>query len=112
MARFRFLAVLFIAARRARGGQRSAKAPSRGARLRLLPAVIVAALCMLGLRVQVVVQNIAHARHATLQVAQAAALAATTAPAQAAGQTAAQSRPRNGRRHAGAARRCRAAAGG
>ena len=43
--------------------------------LRLLPAVILAALCMLGFRVQVVVQNIADAQTATVQMAQSVALA-------------------------------------
>ena len=36
--------------------------------LRLLPAVILAALCMLSFRVQVVVQSIADARTSTVQV--------------------------------------------
>jgi flagellar motility protein MotE (MotC chaperone) len=43
--------------------------------LRLLPAVILAALCMLGFRVQVVVQSIADARTATVQVSPSLALA-------------------------------------
>ncbi len=43
--------------------------------VRLLPAVILAALCMLGFRVQVVVQNIADAQTATVQMAQSVALA-------------------------------------
>ena len=43
--------------------------------LRLLPAVILATLCMLGFRVQVVVQSIADARSATVQVSPSVALA-------------------------------------
>ena len=43
--------------------------------LRLLPAVIVATLCMLGFRVQVVVQDIADARTTTVQMMPSVALA-------------------------------------
>ena len=49
--------------------------------LRLLPVVILAAVCMLGLRIEVVVQNIADARKASLQVGGAPALAQTQPPA-------------------------------
>jgi flagellar motility protein MotE (MotC chaperone) len=51
--------------------------------IRLLPAVIVAAVFMLGFRVQVVVQNMANTHMATVQLAQPAALA-QAAPAGAA----------------------------
>jgi flagellar motility protein MotE (MotC chaperone) len=47
----------------------------RAPALRLLPAVILAALCMLGFRVQVVVQSIADARTATVQVTPSVAFA-------------------------------------
>ena len=52
----------------------------RGApKLRLLPAVILATLCMLGFRVQVVVQDIADARTATVQMTPSVALAQNAA---------------------------------
>lgn len=47
----------------------------RAPALRLLPAVILATLCMLGFRVQVVVQSMADARTTTVQVTPAVALA-------------------------------------
>ncbi len=47
----------------------------RAPALRLLPAVIVATLCMLGFRVQVVVQDIADARTTTVQMTPSVALA-------------------------------------
>lgn len=65
------------------GEASSAFAP--GPTMRLLPAVIVAALCMLGFRVQIVVKDIAHTRTASLQVEQATALAQAQTPAAPAG---------------------------
>ncbi len=52
-----------------------------GPAVRLLPIVIVAAVFMLGFRVQVVVQDIAHTRTTTVKVEQASALAQAAAPA-------------------------------
>src|SRR3954468_127038 len=54
--------------------------------VRLLPIVIVAAVFMLGFRVQIVIQDIAHTRTATVKVEQATAVAAQ-APAAPAAQT-------------------------
>lgn len=47
--------------------------------LRLLPVVIVATVCMLGLRIEVVVETIANARRASVQVVASPALAQTAA---------------------------------
>jgi flagellar motility protein MotE (MotC chaperone) len=58
--------------------------------VRLLPIVIVAAVFMLGFRIQIVVQDIAHTRTTTVKVEQATALAQAAAPAPAAPQTPAQ----------------------
>lgn len=52
--------------------------------VRLLPIVIVAAVFMLGFRIQIVVQDIAHTRTTTVKVEQATALAQAAAPAPAA----------------------------
>ena len=52
-----------------------------GPAVRLLPIVIVAAVFMLGFRIQIVVQDIAHTRTTTVKVEQATALAQAAAPA-------------------------------
>src|SRR6185369_4931595 len=74
---------------------RPEKGASRGMpALRLLPVVIFATVCMLGLRIAVVVQNIADARRASLQVGPASALAqAQPAAAPAGKQAAAAEKP-------------------
>ena len=54
---------------------------SVGPAVRLLPAVIVAGVFMLGFRVQVVVQNMAHTKQASVELAPSAAMAAAAAPA-------------------------------
>ncbi|TAL01309.1 MAG: hypothetical protein EPO08_10820 [Rhodospirillaceae bacterium] len=56
---------------------RQAPAVLRTPGVRLLPFLLFAAVCMLGFRIEVVVETITHARHATLQVAPPAALAQT-----------------------------------
>lgn len=67
----------------ARGESRANEGHFRqGPAVRLLPAVIIAAVFMLGFRVQIVVQDIAHTRTATVKVEQPAAnAAAAPAPA-------------------------------
>ena len=70
-----------------RAGTRTADGHfKQGPAVRLLPAVIIAAVFMLGFRVQIVVQDIAHTRTATVKVEQSAAnaAAAPAAPAPAA----------------------------
>ena len=52
-----------------------------GPAVRLLPPLIVAALCMLGFRVQLVVKDVAHIRTTSLEVAPSTALAQAAAPA-------------------------------
>ncbi|MHB1205222.1 MAG: MotE family protein, partial [Rhodospirillaceae bacterium] len=61
--------------------------------VRLLPIVIVAAVFMLGFRIQIVVQDIAHTRTTTVKVEQATALAQAAAPAPAAPQAGAPAPP-------------------
>ena len=53
---------------------------SAGPAVRLLPAVIVAGVFMLGFRVQVVVQNIAHTKQTSVELSSSAALAQNAAP--------------------------------
>jgi flagellar motility protein MotE (MotC chaperone) len=53
---------------------------SAGPAIRLLPAVIVAGVFMLGFRVQVVVQNMAHTKQTSVELSSSAALAQNAAP--------------------------------